>query len=308
VAYIDGTFDVLVAVSVSDAVPAGEHAVGLHVAYTLCSPGMCRFMQADLQVTLAVSAAAAMDAASPSAPAPAAPEAAGGDPFAGHSPVVVVLLAFLLGLGLTLTPCVYPLIPVTVGIVGATSGKGRLDGFVRSLVYVLGISITYSAVGVAAAATGGLFGQIAHSPVVYVALAAIFAVLAGGMFDFYTIGFSSQRLQRLQAALRGKAGLAGILVIGMLSGAAATACIAPVIAAALGYVAASGSLLLGWLIFFAMAWGIGTPLILVGTFAGLAKSLPKSGPWMVAVKRVLGLILLACAGWFLIKSGLLTGL
>ena len=311
VAYVDGTFDVLVTFHVSDAVPVGEHAVGFELAYTLCSPTMCKFGRAEREATLAVSP----DAPPPAPPVEpeATPQAAMAettpvdDPFAGHSPVVVVLLAFLLGLGLTLTPCIYPLIPVTIGVVGATSGARRLDGFIRSLVYVLGISITYSAVGVAAAATGGLFGQIAHSPAVYIALAVAFVLLAGGMFDLYTIDLSSQRLQRLQAALRGKAGLIGVLVIGMLSGAAATACIAPVIIAALGYVAASGSLLLGWVIFFAMAWGMGTPLVLVGTFAGLAQSLPKSGQWMVTVKHVLGVILLACAVWFVMKSGLFGG-
>jgi thiol:disulfide interchange protein DsbD len=312
VAYVDGTFDVLVEFSIADSVPPGDQSVRFRLAYALCSPSLCQFGQADLQATLVVSPSAPL-------PASAAGPAAGGqttdadaaqagpadDPFAGHSPVVVVLLAFLLGLGLTLTPCVYPLIPVTIGVVGATSGGGRLDALFRSLIYVLGISMTYSAVGVAAAATGGLFGQVAHSPVVYLALAVVFVLLAGGMFEVYTIDLSSQRLQRVQAALRGRAGLVGVLVVGMLSGAAVTACIAPVIIAALAYVATSGNLLLGWVIFFAMAWGMGAPLVLIGTFAGLAQSLPKSGQWMVTVKHVLGFVLLGCAAWFVVKSAVL---
>jgi thiol:disulfide interchange protein DsbD len=312
VAYLDGTFSIAAAIDVSGEVAAGDYDLPLTVRYTLCGPDLCRFPKADLTVKLIV----AQDAALPAGPKPgqagavapgAAPPipVAADDPFAGHSPVVVVLVAFLLGLGLTLTPCVYPLIPVTIGVVGATSGEGRMGALGRSLIYVLGISITYSAVGVAAAATGGLFGQIAHHPAVYIALAVIFVLLAGGMFDVYTIDLSSQRLHRAQAALRGRAGLAGVLVIGMLSGAAATACIAPVIIAALGYVATSGSLLMGWAIFFAMAWGMGAPLVLVGTFAGLAQSLPRSGQWMVTIKHVLGFILLACAVWFVMKSAVL---
>ena len=313
VAYLDGAFEVGVGLRVPDGAAPGEYPVRLTLRYTLCGPDLCRFDQAALQVTLVVDPAAA-PAAGPEPPGspPEAAElvaaAAGEDPFAGHSPLVVVLLAYLLGLGLTLTPCVYPLIPVTIGVVGATSAGGRVGALLRSLLYVLGISITYSAVGVVAAAGGGLFGQVANGPAVSIALAVAFVLLAGGMFDVYTIDLSSQRLQRLQLALRGKAGLAGVLDIGMLSGAAATACIAPVIVAALGYVATSGSLLLGWTVFFAMAWGMGTPLVLVGTFAGLAQSLPKSGQWMVTVKHALGGLLLACAVWFVMKSRLLPAL
>ncbi|KPK66024.1 MAG: hypothetical protein AMK73_01240 [Planctomycetes bacterium SM23_32] len=232
-------------------------------------------------------------------------EAPEGGALAGRAPLAAVLLAFVAGLGLCLTPCVYPLIPVTVALVGATSGRGRLDGLVRSLVYVFGISVTYSVVGVVAAATGGMFGAWLQHPAVYLALAVLFVVLAGGMFDLYSIELTSQRLHRLQAAVRGRAGLIGIWAIGLLSGAAATACIAPVIIGAIGYVAQRGSLLLGWLVFFAMAWGMGTPLVVLGTFSGLLRSLPKSGAWMEGVRRFFGLALVAVALYFVHKSGVL---
>jgi thiol:disulfide interchange protein DsbD len=310
VAYLDGEFVALARIDCEDDVAPGNYDLSLKVQYTVCGPDLCRFEHADIAAILAVdpeapaAGPATAEPPSPTESAPAVPLQTEDDPFAGHSPLVVVLIAFGLGLLLTLTPCVYPLIPVTIGVVGATA-SGRLDAFLRSMVYVLGISITYSAVGVAAAATGSLFGQIANHPAVYISLAVIFVLLAGGMFDVYTIDVTSQRLQRAQAGLRGKAGLVGVLIIGVLSGAAATACIAPVIFAALSYVATSGNLLLGWAIFFAMAWGMGTPLVLVGTFAGLAQSLPRSGQWMVTVKHVLGFVLLGCAVWFVIKSALL---
>ncbi|MHC4480296.1 MAG: protein-disulfide reductase DsbD family protein, partial [Planctomycetota bacterium] len=307
-----------------------DHRLAFEVRYTGCGPDVCQFLRQSPSAVLSV--LPAQQAAGPSAlpeaggeqpaaaaepPPAAAPPEPGGEaiplsaappqegPFAGRGPVVAVLLSFLAGLGLTFTPCVYPLIPVTVSLVGATAGGSRLDGLVRSLVYVFGISVTYSLVGVVAAATGGMFGAWLQHPAVYVALAVLFVLLAGAMFDLYSIELASQRTQRLQAGLRGRAGMAGIWVVGVLSGAAATACIAPVIIGVLSYVAQRGSMLLGFLMFFAMAWGMGVPLIAAGTFSGVARSLPRSGEWMVAVKRIFGLALLAVAVYFVGKSRLL---
>ena len=228
------------------------------------------------------------------------------DPFAGRSVVGAALVAFGWGFLLLLTPCVYPLIPVTVSLVGATAGRSKLDGFVRSMVYVFGISVTYSVAGVAAAAGGRQFGAWLQQPAVYAALAAFFVLLAVAMLGAYTIDLSSQRLQRLQVRLQGKGGLLGVWVVGLLSGTAATACIAPVIVSLLLYVGQRGSLMLGFLLFFAMAWGMGTPLVVLGTFTGLAQSLPRSGEWLNTVKRAFGLALLGVAVYYVGKSRLLS--
>jgi thiol:disulfide interchange protein DsbD len=297
VRYLDGSFSAAVVLQVAPEAKAGDRQLAFDLRYTGCGPDVCQFGRARLTGTLTV-----LPAGSAQAPAPAA----GADgTFAGRSALAAVLLAFLTGLGLTFTPCVYPLIPVTVSLVGATAGRTRLDGLVRSLVYVFGISLTYSLAGVVAAMTGGVFGQWLQLPAVYLALAVLFAVLAGGMFELYSIDLSSQRLYRLQAALRGKLGLAGIGLIGLLSGAAATACIAPVIVWALTYVAQRGSPALGFLVFFSMAWGMGTPLVVVGTFAGAAQALPRPGEWMVVVKRMFGLALLGAAVYYVGKSRLM---
>lgn len=316
VKYLDGTFSATLELDIGAQVEPGDYDLELDVRYTGCGPGICQFARHRVAVRLTVLPAGAPVPRVTAEVAPAqlpearpAPPAAEGDAYAGklagRSPIVAVLIAFLAGLGLAFTPCVYPLIPITVSLVGATSGRGKLDGLVRSLVYVFGIAVTYSVVGVVAAATGGVFGAWVQHPAVYVALAVIFVLLAGAMFGLYSIDVSSQRLQRLQAGLLGRGGLVGIWVIGVLSGAAATACIAPIIIGTLGYVAQRGSLLLGFLIFFALAWGMGTPLIVLGTFTGLAKALPKSGQWMVAVKHVFGLALLGVAVYFVGKSRLL---
>jgi len=315
VKYLDGTFVATAELAVAPDVAPGPYGLTVHVSYVGCGPDICELGSEDLPVSLTVlEGAAAPPPAAPLVSFPA-PEEAETTPFAGeggaaselagHSPIVVILLSFLAGLGLTLTPCVYPLIPVTVALVGATAGRSRLDGLVRSLVYVFGIAVTYSVVGVVAAATGGMFGAWLQHPAVYVALAVVFVLLAGGMFDLYSIDVSSQRFQRMQAALRGRWGLLGIWLIGLLSGAAATACIAPIILGALGYVAQRGNMALGFLIFFSMAWGMGTPLVVLGTFTGVLKALPKSGEWMIAVKHVFAWALLAAAVYFVGKSRLL---
>ena len=172
---------------------------------------------------------------------------------------------------------------------------------------MFGISVTYSVAGVVTAAGGAQFGAWLQQPAVYVALAVVFVLLAGAMLGVYTLDLSSQRLQRVQVRLRGKGGLLGIWVIGVLSGAAATACIAPIIVFALLYVAQQGSLLLGFMLFFAMAWGMGAPLVVLGTFTGVAKALPKSGEWLNTVKRAFGLALLGVAVYYVGKSRLLPG-
>ncbi len=322
VKYLDGRFTAALLLEVAADAEPGERELVFKVEYTGCGPDVCLFKSHELTATLRVVPGAATPppqlppglagdapgiAGTEGAPV-VAPMAASDDAtslLTGHGPLLAVLLAYIGGLLLTFTPCVYPLIPVTVAVIGATSGTSRADALLRSLVYVFGISITYSAAGVAAAATGGMFGAWAQHPAVYLVLAVLFVALAGGMFDLFVIDVSSQRLHRLQAALKGRAGLAGILLIGILSGAAATACIAPVLIGVFAYVSQHGSLMLGFLIFFAMAWGLGTPLVVVGTFAGAIKAMPKSGEWMNVVKHVFGLALLGVAVYFVGKSRLL---
>ncbi len=310
VEYFDGRFSIFTTLEVAEGVPAGEYPLLLRVDYVGCGPDLCQLRRDEVEAELTVTEGRAVPVEPPRLAGvgsqPAGRQAGGGAGwFEGRSPVMAVLAAFVLGLGLTLTPCVYPLIPVTISLVGATAGRGRLDGLFRSLVYVLGISVTYSVAGVAAALGGAQFGAWLQQPAVYLALAGVFVLLALSMFDVFTIDLTSQRLQRFQAGLRGKAGMLGIFAIGILSGAAATACIAPIIIAALLYVGQQGSVLLGFIIFFAMAWGMGTPLVALGTFTGLAKALPRSGEWMNVVKSVFGLALLAVALYFVGKSALL---
>jgi thioredoxin:protein disulfide reductase len=226
------------------------------------------------------------------------------DTFAGKGMFGALALAFLLGFGLLLTPCVYPLVPVTIALTGATAGRSKLSGLVHSFVYVTGICLTYSLAGLIAAFSGSSFDVLQH-PAVSVVLAVVFVAMAAAMFDLFTVQVTSQRLGRLQAKLRGKGGLLGLFAVGVLSGVGVTACIAPVLVAGVVHVAARGQALYGFLFFFVMSWGFGLPLVLLGTFSGLLGSMPKPGEWMNTVKHFMGLALLAAALFYLGKSRVL---
>ncbi len=310
VAYFPGDFTMELPLRVGAGVAPGTYDLTLDIRYLVCGEDYCRMdtRQPTVALTVAEGAASAGEIEAP--PQEDLPDVQALEKttsrFTEHGALVAILLAYVAGLGLCLTPCVYPLIPVTMSLVGATSGRSKLDGLVRSLVYVFGISLTYCAVGVMAALTGGLFGSVMQHPAVYVVLAVIFVLLAGAMFDWYTFDVASARLQQWQGRLRGKAGLVGIMLIGVLSGAAATACAAPIIAAIFAYVGQKGSVLMGLAMFFALAWGLGTPLVFLGTFTGLAQSLPKSGEWLVTVKHIFGLALLGAAVYFVGRSRLLS--
>jgi thiol:disulfide interchange protein DsbD len=312
--YVEGEFEAVLPVTLPDEVEPGEYELTATAQFVPCTldAAIClRPREAARRLTLTVTDEPAAVVDIPEAPAPgqagpAEQDVAGDeDPFAGRSVAVAVLVAFLVGFALLLTPCVYPLIPVTIALVGATSERSWLQGLVHSLVYVLGISVTYAVAGGVAGATGEFFSWLQH-PAVSIVLALIFVAMALAMFDVFTVDFSSQRLQRARARLQGRGGLAGLFVIGILTGVGATACLAPVITGALAYVAERGSPMLGGAMFFAMAWGFGLPLVVLGTFSGLAKAAPKPGEWMNVVKHVLGLALLGVAVYYVGKSGLLS--
>jgi len=211
--------------------------------------------------------------------------------------VLAYLVAFGGGVLTSLTPCVYPLIPITVSIFGAREASSRRHAVALSGLYVLGIAIMYSALGVGAALTGKAFGSVMQNPLVIGAVALVFATMAASMFG----AFELQLPPSLQAKLQGVggAGYLGALGMGLVSGIIAAPCTGPVLAAALAFVATKGSVAFGMGIMFAYAMGLGLLFFLIGAFS---VSLPKSGPWMDTVKSVFGVALLAAAGVFLKDS------
>ena len=208
---------------------------------------------------------------------------------------------FGFGLLLSLTPCVFPMIPILSGIIvgagRAGQGVSHARGFLLSLAYVLGMAATYAAAGVAAGLTGTLLATTLQNPWVLGTFAGVFVLLSLSMFGFYELQlptFLQTRVSEEASHIRGGS-LPGVAAMGALSALIVGPCVAAPLAGALLYIGQSGDALLGGAALFTMALGMGTPLLVVGTSAGTL--LPKSGPWMEAVKRAFGVILLATAVW-----------
>jgi len=205
-----------------------------------------------------------------------------------------IAAAFGGGLLTALTPCVYPLIPITVSIFGARQARSRLQAMLLSALYVLGIAVTYSALGVAAALTGQAFGTAMSNPLVVVLVAVVLATMAASMFGAFDLALPAGLHARLNTF--GGAGIFGSFGMGLVAGVIAAPCTGPVLAAALAVIAQKGSIAYGLGITFPYALGMGLPFFLIGAFS---LSFPKSGPWMETVKSVFGVALLAAAGVFL---------
>ena len=217
------------------------------------------------------------------------------------SALLAFLAVYLGGVLVSFTPCVYPVIPLTVAYVGGRSGGSRSKGFLLSLVYVLGMAVTYTAIGGFAALTGRLFGQIQTNPWIYIVIANVVMLLGLSMMDLFEIPMP-QFLSRLQPKKQGQ-GYVGSFLVGLTSGFILGPCSAPVLCILLGYVAAKQNFIYGMSLLFVFALGMGTLLILLGTFAGLLASLPKAGPWMVRVKHLFGWLLLVIGEYLLVTAG-----
>ena len=210
--------------------------------------------------------------------------------------VLTLSFIFLGGLLLNLTPCVYPIIPITISFfVGQASGKIS-KSFFLALIYVLGMSITYSVLGVVAAMTGGLLGSSLQNPLVLVAIAGVFLLFAASMFGAFEI-----RVPAFLSNMAGgsRQGVIGSLFMGLTVGIVAAPCIGPFVLSLLTYVAAKGDPFTGFLLFFVLSLGLGFPYIFLGTFSSSIKNLPRSGEWMVWVKKVFGVVMIAMAVYFI---------
>jgi len=210
-------------------------------------------------------------------------------------PVTLIFL-FISGLLLNLTPCVYPMITITVSYFGG-KGEGKSGtAFAGALAYFFGIVITYSALGLAAALTGGLFGALLQNPIVLAAIGILLVTMALSMFGLFEFQ-PPQFLMQKAANLSSKAGYLGLFFLGAMVGVIAAPCLAPIVVVVLAFAGSSGDPWLGWWLFFALGTGLGLPYIVLGTFSSLLTRLPKSGTWMVWVKRVFGIALIAVALW-----------
>ena len=212
-----------------------------------------------------------------------------------------VWLAFLLvfagGILTSLTPCVYPLIPITVSVFGANESAGLFKSFLLSIVYVLGIVVTYAILGVAVASTGAVFGQIMANPWVVGFISLILVSLGLSMFGVFEIRLPYAVQNRLNTV--GGTGFAGAFAMGTVAGVIAAPCTGPALAVVLTYIATTGSLFLGFWLMFTYAMGMGLLFIGIGTFSGLLSALPRSGGWMYVLENIFGIAIITMALYFL---------
>ena len=207
----------------------------------------------------------------------------------------MLLSIFLGGLALNLTPCVYPVIPLTVGFFSREARGSTSRAFGLSALYVLGMATTYSALGVAAALSGKLFGSLLQNPFVLSAIAGVLVLMALSMFGYWEIRMPTALMNRAGA----RSGVAGAFGMGLFVGVVAAPCVGGFIVGLLAFVAARQDPGLGLLMFFVLSLGLGLPYLFLGAFSGSLSRLPRAGAWMESVKKVFGWILLAMAAYFL---------
>ncbi len=209
----------------------------------------------------------------------------------------VLLLAFLGGLLVSLTPCVYPMIPITLSIIG---GRSENVSFARGLglsaTYISGLSLTYALLGLAAATFGAQIRGFIQGSIFQGLVAVIFFLLALSMFDLIMLQVPAGLRNRLSGIKT--AGLPGIFIMGMISGLMASPCVAAPLAGILAFIAATGSQILGFFMLLLFAWGMSMPLLLIGAFSGSLNALPRAGDWMNRIKEFYGFLLLAAALYF----------
>jgi len=225
----------------------------------------------------------------PKNPQPAPPTDKLASTFAASGLPLTLAVLFALGMALNLTPCVFPMIPITIGFFAMQSDGRRSRRLALSAFYVLGIVLMYSSLGVVAALGGKMFGAALQQPAVQIGLAALMLVLASSMFGAFDITVP----QFIASRAMGRAGFAGAMTMGLIVGIVAAPCVGPVVVSLIALVASIGKPLIGFVMFAALALGLGAPYLL------LLNALPRPGEWMVQVKKAMGFVLVAMAFYFL---------
>lgn len=222
------------------------------------------------------------------------------------NPALALPALFLGGVLTSLTPCVYPMIPITAAIVGGQSAGDRQGSRLRpvllTLTYVVGLALVYAGLGVFAGLTGTLFGSVSTNPWLYFAMANVLLLAGLAMVDVVPIRLPAGITAR--AATMGTAGrFSGAFAMGAMSGLVAAPCSAPVMAAVLTWVTTTHSAGLGFVYLLTFSLGMCTLLVVVGLSSGALARLPRAGAWMVTVKKLFALVMFAVAEYYLIKMG-----
>ncbi len=279
--------------------PAGEQKVALVASYQACKAELCLMPRhVDLSVDLVLGAEGGQDAAAPSAQS-AAPAAASGEQSSFEKMrdkglIWLVLFVFGAGFLVSLTPCVLPMIPITMGIIGARASGSRLRAFSLSLTYVAGLALVYTALGVSSGVTGSLFGAWMQNIWVVGTVSFFFAAMGLAMFGLFDVALPSGMSMRLNQM--GGAGYGGAFVVGMVGAIVAGPCSGPVVVSLMVLIGTEGALVLGAVLMLAFSLGMGVLFILAGTFSS---AMLRPGAWMESVKHIFGVLMLLGAIYFI---------
>jgi cytochrome c-type biogenesis protein len=221
---------------------------------------------------------------------------------ARNSPVLALGLSFAGGVLASFTPCTYPMMPITVAFIGGKAKGSKRRGFILSVFYVLGMSIVYSSLGIFAALSGQLFGALTSSPWTYLLVGNI--CLFFGLVMLEAMPLSPPAfLNNWKVTDYAGHDIFTSIFLGGASALVVSTCTTPILGVLLAVVATKRDIVWGAGMLFAFSYGMGTLVIIVGTFTGLLASLPRSGVWMLRVQRGFGLIMILAAEYFLIKTG-----
>ena len=221
------------------------------------------------------------------------------EPLYGLAMIWTLLGVFAGGMALNLTPCVYPMIPITVSYFGgqvAKGGGGRGRLVVHGLCYILGLALTNSLLGVIASLTGGLMGAMLQNPIVLIVVAGVLVFFATSLLGLWEMRLPSGLTQ---AAAKSYTGYFGTLFMGITLGVVAAPCIGPFVLGLLTWVASMGSPWIGFVVFFTLSLGLGLPLFFLAMFSGQLEKLPRSGGWMIWVRKLMGWVLIGMAAHFI---------
>ncbi|MDH3458886.1 MAG: sulfite exporter TauE/SafE family protein [Gemmatimonadota bacterium] len=221
-----------------------------------------------------------------------------------NRPIIALLTLFGAGIVTSLTPCIYPMIPITAGILAASTDRhtSRWRTIRLTLTYVSGLALLYAFLGMLAGLTGSLFGTVASNPWARFAIGNLLLLFALAMLDVIPVA-APQRIVAWAGKLGGGS-YPAVFLLGATSGIVAAPCGAPAFAVVLTWVAATGNAMLGFLYLFVFSIGMTALLIAVGVFSGTLAALPKSGRWMVWIKRLAGFVMLAMAEYYFIQMGM----
>jgi thiol:disulfide interchange protein DsbD len=207
------------------------------------------------------------------------------------------IFAFAGGFLVSLTPCVYPLIPVTVFYISAKSGGSHIKSFILSFIFVTGLAVTYSILGLIASLGGIIFGRISTNPITLIAVGAVIVLFGLSMlFDFFHFSWQSPKVDTRRK------GYLSTFLLGAGTGFVASPCLTPALAAILAYLSTKKNILYGMSLLVVFAYGMGIILILAGTFSSILINLPKSGKWLVYIKRFSSSIVIILGLYFIYQG------